>query len=708
MNSSVMRMFRMSFRSLIFIFAMLFSTVGLAQNLPTPHSVDSLKTELANATNPADSVEILHNLYDCFYFDERPPLLYQIYETAERAKDYDSMLETLFMLTVVNLDDPAMEQKLIDMAKRAPESDIQKAYILYIKIRYQVAKLSKASEEERKQKLHQALKEYRSYDSHDIFGRIQYLLLICTNLRNSADSKYLIDYLSQLQTLVEQLPKEELAIRTMVYTLTVDSYIENELYDKAFVANKRILEIIGQFDKLHEAQGRIFRNYDGSLYSCYHNMLICASELTDEEVDKYYNMTLEIAKRNPRIRADKNWETATRAYYLMAKKRYSEAIPLLKDRIRDNNTNNSQRLRYAKLLTHAAREANDKDALLEASQIIHSSYMDRLMAKPDVSLSELQTIYDVESLKDRNRDLDNKNQVIEMTQRNQGLIIVTVAAVIVICILAWLINLYVHSRWLAKRLSDSNKKLIDERNSHSEIYAKLVNLRDKAKAADKTKSNFVENLSAEIKEPLEEIVECSHLIADYANGEDKSYIRDYSNALSINTDLLIRLVNDILDLPKLESGELSIQRTHCSVKDICNFSLEVIKKHVAPGVEVVFTNTGSSDTKIFTDPQRVEQILIQILTNAAKFTEYGSITFGYDINPGLQTIKFTVTDTGIGLPEGVEEKIFKRFVKIDPTSQGNGLGLYIGRLLANMLGGTLALDPSYRDGARFTLTIPMK
>lgn len=697
-------------KSLLIVILITFSTPlanALKAPIPTtPHTIDSLKAELKRATTPADSIVILNNLYDCYFYDERRTILSQIYDTALRAGDYDSMLETLFILTVLNLDNPDMEQRLIDMAKRAPESDIQKAYILYIKLRFQQAKLNRATEAERQQKLLQALKDYRNHDMIDIYDHIACLYLICTNLRNTTDSKLLIDYLQRLQTLVDQLPPEELAIRAIVYSLEINSYIENELYDKAVEAIKRNLDLISRFDKHHEAQGRIFRNYDGSLYSSYHNMLVCASQLTDEEIETYYALTREIAKRNIRLRDDTIWQTATRIHYLMAKKRYAEAIPLLKQQIK-NNTIKTQTYLYANLLTKAARETGDNDALLEGMKIINSVFRERLMAKPDVSLSELQTIYDVDNLKKSNRDLDLENQQIEISRRNQSIIAIAIAVFIVICLLAWMIRLYIRSRHIARRLSTSNKRLIDERNSHSQIFDRLVRLRDKAKVADKTKIDFVENISGEIREPLDAIVECSHLITDYAKDDDRPYIQDYSDALSINTDLLIRLVNDILDLRQIETGDLPIQRSHSSVNDICTFAIEIIKKHLSPGVEMIFTNAGSPDTNIFTDPQRVEQVLIQILTNAAKFTDSGSITFGYEINQHHQTLTFTVTDTGIGIPADMEEKIFNRFVKMDPTSQGSGLGLYVARQLAEMLGGTLTLDTTYTHGARFLFTIPI-
>ncbi|MDE6369662.1 MAG: HAMP domain-containing histidine kinase [Muribaculaceae bacterium] len=361
----------------------------------------------------------------------------------------------------------------------------------------------------------------------------------------------------------------------------------------------------------------------------------------------------------------------------------------------------------ADALVKAARETGDKESLLYGTALINKLFKERQKAKSDISLNELLTIYDVENLKGQNKDLIIENQRIEIHNRQQTVIAAVVAILVVICLLVWMVSLYLHSRWLAKRLSASNKKLIEERNTLKETYAKLVNVRDKAKAADRIKSDFVENMSEEIRVPLGAIVEYSHLIADFAEEDERPYIREYADIMTINTDLMIRLVNDLLDLPQLENGELSIHRSPSSLNGICNFAFKFVKKHVGPLVDIIFATAGQPDYMSLTDPQRVEQVLIQLLTNAAKFTENGSITFGYEISQKRDKVTFTVTDTGIGVPKGMEEAIFNRFVKIDPTTQGNGLGLYIGRLMAKMLGGSLKLDSKYRTGARFIFTVPI-
>ncbi|MDE6368491.1 MAG: hypothetical protein K2K94_04555, partial [Muribaculaceae bacterium] len=402
----------------------------------------------------------MHNLYDCLYFNDRKPILNQIFETAERAGDYRSMLEVVFVLTGMYLYEPEMEGELIKLANRVPESDAQRSQILYIRLRYQMNRMNTMSESDRQQKLHEALKKYREEGSLDSFNRISYLFFICSSLRNTTDSKLLNHYLDELHELIEKLPYDELPVRTLFYSIAISAYLNNGLYSDALDANTRMLQLVNQFDKFHESQGRIFRNYDGSLYQCYHNMLMCAEVLSDEEIDMYYNRLLNIVAKNPRIHQDTRLQRRSRIFYLMAKKRYAEALPLLKEQLQGSR-NEPGYIHYANAFVKAAHETGDKEAMLYSSKIINDIYKERLNAKSDVSLSELQTIYDIEDLKDQYKDLTIENQRIDIASRHQTIIAIVVAVLILICVLVWMVSMYLHSRWLAKRLYDSNKKLIE-------------------------------------------------------------------------------------------------------------------------------------------------------------------------------------------------------------------------------------------------------
>ncbi|MDE5555964.1 MAG: HAMP domain-containing histidine kinase, partial [Muribaculaceae bacterium] len=439
----------------------------------------------------------------------------------------------------------------------------------------------------------------------------------------------------------------------------------------------------------------------------YNNILKCGEVLDGAQIDSCYARLKEIAKRTPRIGNNKRLQQRTEIFYLVAKKRYADVLPLLKTELASLSNGSTSYSYFVDALIEAARATGAKADLLMGLQLKNKLLKERNATKSDINLKELLTIYEVENIKEQNIGLINENERIGVDGHRQSLVWMFVAALVVICLIVWVITMYLHSRWIGKRLIAAKSKLVEERNNIKDTYARLVRIRDQAAAADRVKNDFVENMSKEIKVPLSAIVEYSHLIGDFAAEDERPYIREYGDIMAVNTDLMIRLVNDLLDLPQLESGELSINRTSSSANAICNFALKLVKKHVSPDVEIIFANSGQPDSVIVTDSQRVEQVLIQLLSNAAKFTVSGSITLGYSFNSKHDRIMFTVTDTGIGVPRGAEERIFKRFFKIDPTTQGNGLGLYIGRLLAKMLGGTLKLDSKYRAGARFIFTVPI-
>ena len=152
---------------------------------------------------------------------------------------------------------------------------------------------------------------------------------------------------------------------------------------------------------------------------------------------------------------------------------------------------------------------------------------------------------------------------------------------------------------------------------------------------------------------------------------------------------------------------MSVHYESASVLSICRFTIQSVSKHVAPGVSLVFDNDNDPDVIIRTDPRRLEQVLLNMLMNAAKFTESGKINMAYQLSDDKTKITFSVTDTGIGIPRGKEEVIFSRFEKLNSETQGNGLGLYICRLIADLLKGEIKVDADYRKGARFLFTIPI-
>ncbi len=228
----------------------------------------------------------------------------------------------------------------------------------------------------------------------------------------------------------------------------------------------------------------------------------------------------------------------------------------------------------------------------------------------------------------------------------------------------------------------------------------LIEARIKAEQSDKLKSAFLANISHEIRTPLNSIVGFSKLIADVSDDEER---QDYINIIDSNTTLLLQLISDILDLSKIEAGTLEFYRKSFNVKELCQDIYDSYVFRIPKEIKLVY-NENSPDITIWNDNNKISQILLNLLTNALKFTKQGKIEFGFNLLN--DNIEFYVKDTGIGIAKEKSQIIFDRFTKLDSFVQGSGLGLAICKTIIEHLGGCIWVESEEKVGSTFKFTIP--
>ena len=298
-------------------------------------------------------------------------------------------------------------------------------------------------------------------------------------------------------------------------------------------------------------------------------------------------------------------------------------------------------------------------------------------AQEDIAVGEFATILGMEHLNLENKELIQKNQEIQLETRRH--------IIILLCIIVVIVGI------MFFRETRLNKV--------------LRRAKDAEQSASRMKTEFIQNMSHEIRTPLNSIVGFSQILSSKISEEDEES-KEYTTIIEQGSNHLLQLVDDVLELSSLDSGTTIPIDTKSELNELCLQWIERAKRLVKPRV-VLSYQPEQNELYLHTNPARLEQVVLQLLHNAAKFTEEGGITLSWRILPKQKQIMICITDTGIGIPQDKQDFVFERFAKLDTFSKGTGLGLALSRLIMERMGGNLVLDAQYTDGCRFMLTLPI-
>lgn len=309
-------------------------------------------------------------------------------------------------------------------------------------------------------------------------------------------------------------------------------------------------------------------------------------------------------------------------------------------------------------------------------------------------INQLRTLHEINNSEMQERQLAQSSRLMQQKQKQ-----LVFSCLVVGLLLFLLYILYIYIR-RAQRLSD---ELQLEKLSLQQSEQKLRQEMKRAQDASQMKSTFVANMSHEIRTPLNAIVGFSGLLLDESTTTDERV--EYAAVIKNNTQLLLNLVDDVLDLSNMETGDLHFEFQYCPLLTCCNNALDSVRTRITDGVKLTFT-PSEEQVVLYTDNMRLQQLLTNLLTNSIKFTPEGEINLTYELDEEHHQVHITVTDTGFGIPPEKQDAIFKRFEKLDEYKPGTGLGLSICRIIAERLGGCLVIDSTYTTGARFIFTHP--
>ena len=294
---------------------------------------------------------------------------------------------------------------------------------------------------------------------------------------------------------------------------------------------------------------------------------------------------------------------------------------------------------------------------------------------------------------------DKMNLDAKLAQKSHQItrITVLVAVLLTIILVGALIFTWIHVRSLRR----SNKK--DEQR-----IAELQEANEKVRMADAAKTRFVQNMSHEVRTPLNAIVGFSQLLSLPDGSFPEQEKEEFASYIVNNTKMLTMLLDDILNASAMDNGDYRISYEEGECGFMCQAAISSAEHRLQSGVTMRYVPEFEGQFSFVTDPRRVQQILINLLTNACKHTASGEIVLACSLDENPGEVTYSVTDTGTGIPADQAEKIFERFTKLDDFVQGTGLGLSICRDIAGKMGARVFLDTTYdKGGARFVFVLPV-
>lgn len=666
-------------RHLLTAIFILISSTALASNLT--QAADSLLGVLKNTQSPELRIQIYRNLADIYTeSNEARTYLLKMYQEASTIDDRKSMLNALDDILIAGINDYNKDTvaKYTELFEKIATKEELKCLLPFYRMRTFDSRCYSGERDE-------AVKEEISSQNskikakEDIYNQVASAYNMGTSFYMSDQFTKAIPYLDKAMQLAESLPEKDKYIYKKFITWRVCfTYAQAGKSKEAVKIMEQLINMVEYKYKTDYQKQRPFYNIDLYLLQYYSFMISSLPVLTLEQEKSYWRRIQEIGKSLTNDLDKYNYYLCANNYYFnnRTERDFLKAIAANDSLIKFATILAPQNLPGLYNINSMTYEAiKDYQNALKYLKISHQIQDSLNTEATHKQLNELQVKYDMNALNNEKTMLEIKNKKTMLTSLSILLIIV-----ITICT-------YLYFSW--------------KKEKRMKMELKALHL--KAQESEKMKQSFINSICHEIRTPLNAIVGFSDLIM---NEEiDAEMRKEFPPEIQKNTVLLTSLINSMLEVANLDVSEEKLPCKPIDIKNICVHEMKQLKKK--EGIEYKLEITEESMI-IPSNAQYLTQVIEHLLSNANKFTEKGQITLGYRVNQSKEEISIYVSDTGCGIPQEKHEEVFNRFSKLDTFMPGNGLGLYLCRLITKRLAGEIKIDPAYKEGTRMIVTLPIK
>lgn len=662
-------------RHILTIIFLLISSLLFADN--TTQAKDSLLNFLNTAhLTSQQKIQVYRNLADILLDQpEYKTYVLKMYQEASKINDKRSMMEALddIMVLEINAEHKDSVAKYTDYIKQIATKEELSYLLPYYRMRLFD---SLCYSENRAEAINEQL-NFLNLKRNDIYNNIASTYTMGTSYYVNEQCKKALPYMEKAMKLTETLPDKEKYIyqrfitRRVCYTFTRTGKSKESI-----MLMEKLINLLEEKYRTDYQKQRPFYKIGLYLLQYYSFMITNLNYLTKEQEIYYWNKIQAIGKTLTLDFDKYNYYFCANNYY------YSNRTK--KDLPKSIAANDSL-IKYAKTLapqnlpglynvnSKLYEESKDYQKALGFLRLSHQVHDSLNSEATNKQLNELQIKYDLNTLNNEKTMLEVKNKKIQVTS-------LSVLLAILISI-----STYFYFSWKKERRMKMELKV----------------LHGKAQESEKMKQEFINSICHEIRTPLNAIVGFSDLIM---NEEiDIEMRQEFPAEIQKSTVLLTSLVNSMLEVANLDVSEDKLPCKSTDLSNICIQEMEQLKRNA--DVEYKLDIPKESQF-IMTNEQYLSQVIGHLLSNANKFTKKGQITLSYKMDEALKNINIYVTDTGCGIPKERQEEVFDRFYKLDTFVPGNGLGLYLCRLIVKRLTGVIKIDPGYTEGTRVIVTLP--
>lgn len=641
---------------------------------------DSLLNVIKKSTDISQQIATYRNLAD-LYFEkpEETGYLNKMYLLTKAAGDKPNMFEALTDLAFIHLKvyKPDSAQYYMHILEESGKPEETLPYLSYLRMRLFEGKIRN---NDREAAIEEELKFLNNthIDKNNIYIQIERAYTTGYAIYNQEKFKEAEPYLETAYEEAYKLSyKEGYTLRIFTLWAYVHALKYTEKKDLFIKYVENIIALYKSYYELYIVHQRPYYNIDIRYLQCYAALFMCIDKLPKEKIDYYFKLTTEMSMRATEY-IDKYNCFLVMNNYCLHKNDYVNAL-----------ITNDSLIKYSRILNpfNVPGLLNISSQIYEAMGDYKNAYnyhKQYILAKDSIEsselqdkLNELQVKYDVDKLNYENSHLEIKNKRILLITLISVLLLIT-------SICAYLYYDLKRERRMKKTLGI---------------------LKEKAEESEKLKKAFVNSMCHEIRTPLNAIIGFSGIITDMTINDEEAK-KEYYNLITLNGQLLTSLIDHLLIVANLDASEEPLPCERTNIKNICKQEINKVKQWAKPEINY---QLELPDEEIFisTNEQYLSLVIENLLNNANKFTEKGNIILRTWLDKAQSQLRIDVTDTGCGIPPEKREVVFLRFSKLDEYVQGNGLGLYLSRLIIKRLSGSIFVDPNYTEGTRMVIYLPI-